>query len=119
MIVLDTNVISEINRPKPSSHVLDWFARSDANDLFLSDITIMELAYGAEKHRLKTDSNRYYPVLHRLTRDQFQNRILRWVPNANILAGYARARSRCDDRRDLPFPRCGAGNAQCQGFRRA
>ena len=34
MILLDTNVVSELMKPDPNSQVLAWFARIDGNDLF-------------------------------------------------------------------------------------
>jgi predicted nucleic acid-binding protein len=92
MIVLDSNVISEINRPKPSETVLQWFSSTGPNALFLSDVTVMELAYGAEKHLLKSGSNRYHLALDNLLQVQFRNRILRWVPDTGIIAGQIRAR---------------------------
>ena len=48
MIVLDTNVISELMRPKPDSGVADWVARQAAPDLHVSAISEAELRYGAE-----------------------------------------------------------------------
>ena len=92
MIVLDTNVISEIGRPRPSQTVLHWFAANSPNELYLSDITLMELAYGAEKHALKNGSNRYHLTLDGLVRNQFQGRIVRWTQGASLSAGYIRAR---------------------------
>jgi predicted nucleic acid-binding protein len=50
MIALDTSVIFELNKPKPSDMVLSWFNDQLDDDLFLTDVTVMELAYGAEKH---------------------------------------------------------------------
>lgn len=44
MYVLDTNVISEIVKPRMSDNVLDWF--HDHDDLFITAITILELHYG-------------------------------------------------------------------------
>lgn len=92
MIVLDTNVISEINKPKPSDAVLQWFSNTGPNELFLSDVTVMELAYGAEKHFLKNGSNRYHPALDSLLKVHFRNRILRWVPDTGMIAGHLMAR---------------------------
>ncbi len=92
MIALDTNVISELNKPRPSERVLNWFDQQAEDDLFLTEITDMEFAYGAEKHILKTGSNRYYLVLERLMREQFQNQILRWLPNTSFSGGQIRAR---------------------------
>ncbi|QBF34235.1 type II toxin-antitoxin system VapC family toxin [Thalassococcus sp. S3] len=46
MILLDTNVISELMKPRPSQAVLDWFAAQGTQRLVLSVITVAELRYG-------------------------------------------------------------------------
>jgi predicted nucleic acid-binding protein len=46
MIVLDTNVISELTRPIPSSRVLRWYESQD--DSYTTAITEAELLYGLE-----------------------------------------------------------------------
>ena len=46
MIVLDTNIISEVMSRTPSSAVLDWLNEQDASDLFLTTITVAEICYG-------------------------------------------------------------------------
>ena len=92
MIALDTNVISELNKPRPNQTALRWFDEQIESELFLTDVTVMELAYGAEKHFLKAGSDRYYVALERLLHDRFQNRILRWDSNSITLAGKIRAR---------------------------
>ena len=38
MILLDTNVISELMRPEPAQMVLDWFTKHDSADLFTSAV---------------------------------------------------------------------------------
>ncbi len=48
MIILDTNVLSELMRPAPSAGVLDWFARQPALELFTTTITEAEVFYGLE-----------------------------------------------------------------------
>ena len=48
MIILDTNVVSELMRPKPSAHVLGWVAKQPAADLFTTSITEAEIFYGIE-----------------------------------------------------------------------
>lgn len=47
MILIDTNVVSELMRPDPAPAVLDWFAGRAASDLFLSAISEAELRAGA------------------------------------------------------------------------
>ncbi len=46
MILLDTNVVSEVMRPQPSEKVLHWLNQQNASALFLSSITIAEICYG-------------------------------------------------------------------------
>jgi len=48
MIVLDTNVFSELMRLKPSARVLAWVARQPATELFTTSITEAEIFYGIE-----------------------------------------------------------------------
>ena len=47
MIVLDTNVVSELMRPDPSATVVAWVAGQAAPTLCLSTISEAELRYGA------------------------------------------------------------------------
>ncbi|MYB35593.1 MAG: type II toxin-antitoxin system VapC family toxin [Gammaproteobacteria bacterium] len=46
MLVLDTNVVSELMRPRPVSAVLDWFAGHDIRKMYLTAISEAELHYG-------------------------------------------------------------------------
>ena len=46
MIVIDTNVVSELMRAEPNGAVLDWFGRQDAGELHISAVTEAELRRG-------------------------------------------------------------------------
>ncbi|HGG60987.1 MAG TPA: type II toxin-antitoxin system VapC family toxin [Gammaproteobacteria bacterium] len=46
MILLDTNIVSEIMRPRPNHQVLDWLNRQYSPDLYVSSVTIAEIMYG-------------------------------------------------------------------------
>ncbi len=48
MIILDTNVLSELMRPKPSASVMAWIARQPEAELFTTSITEAEIFYGIE-----------------------------------------------------------------------
>lgn len=48
MIVLDTNVISELFRPVPERKVLQWIETQDANRLFTTAISEAEIFRGIE-----------------------------------------------------------------------
>jgi toxin FitB len=43
MIVLDTNVLSEVMRPVPTAEVLHWLASHPAASLFTTTITQAEI----------------------------------------------------------------------------
>ena len=46
MILLDTNVVSEVMTVVPSKAVLGWLNHHDSNSLYVSTITIGEIEYG-------------------------------------------------------------------------
>lgn len=48
MVILDTNVISEIVRPVPHAGVLAWVDAIQEDELHTTSITKMELLYGVE-----------------------------------------------------------------------
>jgi toxin FitB len=46
MLILDTNVLSEILRPVPSSRVVEWLESQSRSQLFTTTITQAEILYG-------------------------------------------------------------------------
>ena len=46
MILLDTNVLSEIIRPNAASAVREWLNQQSVEALYISSITIAEMTYG-------------------------------------------------------------------------
>ena len=46
MIVLDTNVLSEIMKPTPAPKVVNWMAAQAAADLYTTSITQAEILHG-------------------------------------------------------------------------
>lgn len=46
LYLLDTNALSEINKPKPNPGFMSWFEQSIATDLYLSCITVGEVYKG-------------------------------------------------------------------------
>lgn len=49
MIVLDTNVTSELMRPAPSPLVAWWVRSQDAAELHTTSITLAEIGYGIQR----------------------------------------------------------------------
>jgi predicted nucleic acid-binding protein len=59
MILVDTNVLSELMRPKPDKRVLDWMDGLQGSDVGITAISVAEILYGLgslsegrKKHRL-------------------------------------------------------------------
>jgi len=46
MILLDTNVVSELMRPAPDRHLVAWVDAQPASDLWVSAITVGEIRLG-------------------------------------------------------------------------
>lgn len=51
MYLLDTNVVSELRRPRPSDAVVAWLAEIPASALYMSAVTCGEIQAGVEKLR--------------------------------------------------------------------
>jgi toxin FitB len=75
VIVLDTNVVSELMRPEPAAAVLDWVDRQPGAEIYLSAITVAELLYGVAR---LSDGQRKVDLAERieaLLSDDFEHRI--------------------------------------------
>ncbi|EDX2839297.1 type II toxin-antitoxin system VapC family toxin [Salmonella enterica subsp. enterica serovar Berta] len=76
MIVLDTNVISELWKIKPDSNVQAWIDAQSVETLYLSAITVAELRFGLAA---MPDGKRRTIYLERLEREVlpiFEGRVL-------------------------------------------
>jgi toxin FitB len=69
MILLDTNVLSELMRMAPNEAVRSWVNGVDANLLYLSTVTIAEIAYGLQAmpggRRRKSLISRFHEFIDR------------------------------------------------------
>ena len=48
--LLDTNVVSETRRKRPDPGVLSWFQHADSSQLYISVLTLGEIAKGVAKY---------------------------------------------------------------------
>lgn len=76
MIVLDTNVVSEVWRDRSEPSFLEWFSRQNRIELFLCIPVIAELSYGGHRTLLRDKSARYLSALQAMTDGSYRNRIL-------------------------------------------
>ena len=56
MYLIDTNVLSELRRPRPHPAVLEWFAAIDEQHIYLSAVTMGEVQTGIEDLRVRDSS---------------------------------------------------------------
>lgn len=47
--LLDTNVVSELRKPKPDSRVVNFIAAQPGETLFVTDVTLAEIIFGIEQ----------------------------------------------------------------------
>ena len=46
--LLDTNVLSELRRPKPEQRVVNFVASCPLGELYISSVTLVEIRFGIE-----------------------------------------------------------------------
>lgn len=82
MIILDTNVVSELMLPSPALRVSEWIAQQPASDLFLTTITEAELRYGVEILPVGRRRDRLLAAIEGMLSEDFAGRILPFDSNA-------------------------------------
>ncbi|MBC8038123.1 MAG: type II toxin-antitoxin system VapC family toxin [Rhizobiales bacterium] len=73
--LLDTNVVSELRRPRPSRAVIEWMRTAGSTNLFLSRITFAEIRFGIEIHPDPDARLRLATWLDTIIRPMFEARI--------------------------------------------
>lgn len=76
MIVLDTNVLSEVFKPAPSPVVLRWLAAREPATVFLTAITHAELLCGVEALPSGKRRIRLAEIIGKVLAEEFSGRIL-------------------------------------------
>jgi predicted nucleic acid-binding protein len=74
--LLDTNILSEIRRPKPEPKVLSFIAACPLDELYISTVTLAELRFGIERldaGERRDELNRW---LTHTVRPMFNQRVL-------------------------------------------
>jgi toxin FitB len=76
MIVLDTNVLSELIRRRPAPRVVEWVDEQDASTLAITSITAAELLYGVARLRDGARKAKLAAAVQALVREDFSGRVL-------------------------------------------
>jgi predicted nucleic acid-binding protein len=76
VIILDTNVFSELLRPAPEPRIEAWLAAQDGADVYLTAITEAELRYGVAIMANGRRRGALAAAVDRILREDFITRIL-------------------------------------------
>lgn len=82
MIILDTNIISELTRQAPAPGVISWLDSLAAEEVATTAITAAELLYGVARLPGGRRKTQLAAAVHGLLSDDFQNRILHFDERA-------------------------------------
>ncbi len=93
MVVLDTNVVSELIRPSPSPVVQAWVAGQEAKNLFFSAVSEAELRYGLETMPEGRRRNALAVEIEGMLREDFIGRILPF--DSKAARSYAKIAADC------------------------
>lgn len=94
MIVLDTNVISEVWKPQPSAQVMQWIDAQNAETLFISAVTIAELRLGLAVMPSSKRRDHFCGLLERELLPAFFGRILPFDLEASRAYSHLMAKAR-------------------------
>ncbi len=76
MIILDTNVVSELMRERPDDRVRAWLDRLPRLDLWITAVSIFELRFGIELHATGRRRARLEDSVNQMLAAEFRGRIL-------------------------------------------
>jgi len=90
VIVLDTNVVSELMRVEPAAVVVDWVDRQPASDVYLTAVTLAELLYGIARLPDGRRKTTLAELLDAMVAEDFEHRVVAFdeiaaVHNADIV----------------------------------
>ena len=99
--LLDTSVISELVKPAPDDHVIEWLKRTDEALLYLSVLTIGEIEKGIAKLPASSRREKLETWVRRDLADRFHERLL--AIDATVAATWGRLAGEAEARGE-PLP---------------
>ena len=96
MIILDTSVLSEVQRPVPDPTVMAWLDAQEPGNLYVTAITAEELLFGAFILPTGERKTRLIGTIEAMLQDDFAGRILPYDGTASLF--YAMRVSRARER---------------------
>lgn len=87
MILLDTNIISEMMKPIPNAKVVAWLNAQKSTYLFVSTITIAEISYGLNALPKGKRRQQLEDAFNKVISIGFKHRVLSFDISATYLYG--------------------------------
>jgi toxin FitB len=113
MIILDTNVLSELMRPTPHPRVVAWIAKQSATELFTTSITEAEIFYGPELLAKGKRREGLLAAAEAMFAEDLADRVLgfdspaaRAFPGLPLTAAPSQTYQSCGCARSQPLPEC-------------
>ncbi len=98
MLIIDTNVVSELMRPDPNRQVVDWLSRQNVSDVHMTALTVAEITYGLKTmpdgKRRRDLETRFRQVVE----SGFSGRVLAFDAAAALVYGEIMASRRAEGR---------------------
>jgi predicted nucleic acid-binding protein len=84
MMVLDTNVVSELMRAQPASQVLDWVNAQPSDQLCLCSVVVAELLYGVGRMPNGVRKSAMLSAVQSMVFEDFAGRVLSFDLDAAV-----------------------------------
>ena len=94
MVILDTNVVSELMDSEPDPPVIQWLDRQSWSSLWTTSITVLEIRYGLTIMTSGRRRAQREAAFARLIEENFENRVLQFDAAAEETALLMGARHR-------------------------
>lgn len=94
MIVLDTNVVSELMKAAPEPRVVHWADRQASTTLYLTSLTLAEIRFGIARLPDGRRRDALGDVFEHRIRPQFGDRVLAFDEAASVHYAALRSRAR-------------------------
>ncbi len=101
--LLDTNVLSEMRRPRPSRRVVEFISSKPADRLYVSSASIAEIRVGIEAINDPIGRGQMIDWLDRSIRPMFEGRVLELTEDL-LVSWLLLVDSERKRRRTLPYP---------------
>lgn len=87
MIILDTNVVSELMKVNPQDEVLTWVDGQDPHVLYVTTVTLAEIHYGLQALSVGKRRAFLYKAFEEVVLEAFEERILMFDEQAAVSYG--------------------------------